>query len=374
MGALFFKLNKKGSEKFIVFKTWLQKSKNEIVNGLLLAVSLFISIASVEWFVRHQFADLKLYTEQNGEKGDFSMYSTRYFQGWLCIYPPNFTAVHQKREFTRYIKSNKQGLNDHEFKLEKDSAIRIMAFGDSFTEGIGSIGDSSYPKILQSIMPNTEVLGCGISGSDPVFCYKLLEQKLAAYKPDIATFTINISDQNEIFVRRGFDRFQADGTLKFKDTPWWDYWFKNFFIMRYVAIKIMHYDFFFRPFADVERDNYNSRRVIETAMDSIQHLCTGLHIRPVFIFHPLKVEIDRGVMDCADIMPYAQKKGCETIDMFAYFKSRGLNAGNAGDYYWQIDLHHNNKGYALFAEAIRDYLERTKSDSKNEHPYITSVP
>lgn len=41
------------------------------------------------------------------------------------------------------------------------------------------------------------------------------------------------------------------------------------------------------------------------------------------------------------------------IDRLANYRSRGvLTPANSGEYYWNVDFHHNAKGYALMGETI----------------------
>ncbi len=339
-------------------KHWLKTADSDFINTAMAAVVIAALLLVWEGFMRAR-PGLHTYLEKQGKNGYISPYDVSRARGNTYTLGPGWVLEQRSPEFTHYIKANTLGLNAPEFSLVSDSAMRIAAFGDSFTEGVGAIGDSSYPKILQSILPHTEVLNCGLSGSDPLFCYRLLADKLGKYKPGIATFTINNTDVTDIACRGGFERFKADGSLQLKGGPWWEGLFANFFIVRFISIKVMHKDFFFLN--DTERALAEQRALhnLEIATDSISYLCKRLNIRPVFVFHPGKDEAEHGDLKCAEVMRYARSKGYETVDVLAYFKQHGAGGSNVPNYFWPIDGHNNNRGYALVARAIKGHLDST---------------
>src|SRR5262245_38510160 len=65
------------------------------------------------------------------------------------IFPPNVVRHFETPEFSFTVKTNSLGFRDREFSLEKNSRIRILALGDSFTYGWGVEIDRSWPKVLE---------------------------------------------------------------------------------------------------------------------------------------------------------------------------------------------------------------------------------
>ena len=97
--------------------------------------------------------------------------------GWLHVRTPNSVFQEKKEEFNFITHSNSIGMSDREYNIDKPArSYRIAAFGDSYTEGIGTVPDSTWPRLLQYMLRQTnsdsvEVMNCGISGSDPLFEY-----------------------------------------------------------------------------------------------------------------------------------------------------------------------------------------------------------
>lgn len=85
-----------------------------------------------------------------------------------------------------------------------------MCLGDSFTECMGSTGDSTFEHLLAWGNDSLEVMNCGMAGSDPFFEYKLFEDKLLKYKPDDVFVFVNVSDIFDVMTRGGFERFRTD--------------------------------------------------------------------------------------------------------------------------------------------------------------------
>lgn len=345
---------------FLLRNKKLGKRLAPLINPAISGAIIFFSLSVCEIYLRMD-GSLESYGEKNGNEYTSPFILTE--NGWLHVYKPYKKDKNDKKEFTHYLATNKLGLNDIDHALKSDSAVRIAVLGDSFTEGLGATGDSAYFKLLQKLLQHTEVMGCGISGSDPVFAYKLLQQKLLDYHPDIVTVTINSTDIGDLMVRGGFERFQPGGKLRFNKAPWWEFFFANSFIVRHIVLNGCHKDYLFMTPQQRIANESVAVNTLKSAVDSFSVLCMANKTRCIFIFHPMPDEIKKGKMDCGSVMHYAEDKGYEVVDLLSYFKAHGITGANIYRYYWPIDGHNNNAGYALFALAVKEQLDKLKTDT-----------
>ncbi len=282
-------------------------------------------------------------------------------KGWLHIFKPNISFTYVNKEFIQKGRTNAEGFVDHDWQAQKKAGgLRVACLGDSFTEGIGAPADSSYPALLQKLLPlQSEVMNFGISGSDPISGFMVLRQKVLKYHPDIITLTINLTDINEVIVRGGFERFNMDGTTHYRAAPWWEPLYCQSYIVRLFENEMMDIDISTHlPLKEMPAEKDIALQKIEVCLDSVHAICSQNHIRCIFIFHPWEPEVKEGKMKCEPIMHYAQQKNFETLDMLKSYGQQGLNSGNSEHYFWKIDRHPNPVGYSLFAQAVLQKLRK----------------
>jgi lysophospholipase L1-like esterase len=330
------------------------KKKGVAINVSLSIATVLLCLLVAEVAFR-QISSLKTYTELNSNSQYKSPYQSDN-KGPLLVYTPGFISDVARTEFTVHVRANSIGLNDKEHTLKTDSAKRICVIGDSFTEGFGSTGDSTYPKLLQKMLTGTEVMGCGISGSDPIYEYQLLKDKLLQYHPNVVIVALTESDINDIMVRGGLERFNSNGNLKSKKAPWWEPLFAHSYLVRFWVIKVLQKDFFFLSDKERKTETEKSALLIEQALDKTHQLCKDNNIKCLFIFLPGAGEIRMKKLKCEPILQYAQNQGYNTLDVLAYFQNNGITEANVNEYFWHIDGHNNNKGYQLIAESIKEVL------------------
>jgi hypothetical protein len=130
----------------------------------------------------------------------------------------------EEYKFMRVI--NSEGLADREHTPAKSvGEYRILALGDSLTEGDGAHADSTWLKFLERnlkkypIQRNLTFMNAGVCGSDPFYSYVLLKDRLIRYKPDLVLLALNASDLNDLLIRGGMERFLPDGSVKYKNPP-----------------------------------------------------------------------------------------------------------------------------------------------------------
>ena len=287
-------------------------------------------------------------------------YKTAYIthaRGWLNISEPNSISNTKTSEFTFTHKINSQGYSDKEWLPQKHTKVRIACIGDSFTQGIGATADSSYPVLLQNMLPDCEVMNFGIAGSDPIFGYTALKEKALPYHPDIVTLTVNTSDISDIIVCGGFERFKKDGTTSCNSSPWYEPLYEHFYITRLVLYQQFHIDMTAHLTPCVlAAEEKKALAEMEDALDRFHSLCTDNNTRCVFIFHPGYSEVKRDSMSAYPVMEYAIAKGYETVNMLDEFKQFGMNPTNVDAYFWPLDGHNRGQGYFLFARALQQHF------------------
>jgi len=111
----------------------LSHFRNAIIVALI-SISLFIPAAEL---TLRALCTYCTYNERDKERFD-SPHSIR-TSSWYYVRPPNTLSNYQAQEFDYEIRTNSLGFRDIEHPLSKPPGeLRIMAIGDSFTEGMGA--------------------------------------------------------------------------------------------------------------------------------------------------------------------------------------------------------------------------------------------
>ena len=278
-------------------------------------------------------------------------------KGWLHL---QVSGYHKRDETTEYVReawqTNNEGLKDQNWSLAKTDKCRVIVIGDSFTEGAGASLDSSYTKLLSKTNTNIEIMNAGVSGSDPAFELRLLEMRLFKYHPDIVIMSINNSDIYDFITRGGMERFRADSTLQFRPAPWWEPLFANSFLARSLVNGICKVDKNLMRPEDIHKAYPMALSQLYEVILQASNECHERNIRFIANFHPIHAEVTKDSMECKPVMQKLQSRSVETFDMLDYFTHHGIDSAHAGVYYWPIDGHHNNKGYAVMAEGLATLL------------------
>jgi len=86
---------------------------------------------------------------------------------------------------TRFI-TNSRGMRDREYPLDKRTNLRILALGDSFTEGWGVEEEQAYPKVLErQFLQGVEVWNLGVVGYSTDQELQQLRHMIGEVHPDI---------------------------------------------------------------------------------------------------------------------------------------------------------------------------------------------
>ena len=332
----------------------MRMTRNTLFAWLFVIGSFLIPLVLFELYLRVQGIN-STYTEKIDGGAYQSPYEARPGLGWLHTYTPHERRHIQAKEFVISLHANAEGCNDRDWSLQKNRK-RIFCLGDSFTEGIGSSPDSSYPAALQNLLGDSaEVCNAGVSGSDPFYEYMLLKQKLLMYKPDVVLVSINWSDIDDYIARGGFARFRPNGTLTFNRAPWWEGLYARCYTLRFFIINVCHYSpmFLSRHQKVIKEDE--ARQQLIACVDSFSSLCRAQNIQPVFVFHPMISEVKESKLKCQRVLDYCRAHAILAVDVLAYLKLKGVVQPEG--IFWPIDQHNNNRGYHLFAEAVAEKLK-----------------
>jgi lysophospholipase L1-like esterase len=222
--------------------------RNPFFTFPLLFISLTLSLIAGEILVR-QSGKCQTHAERNGKKY-LSFYAEPPNGTWYWLRAPNDTSSYQQPEFDYTVITNSLGLRGPEMPQEKaENERRIIALGDSFTEGMGAEYENAYPQWLEKILnektaaPHIRVINAGISGSDPFYSYTLLRDKLLPYKPNLVTVAINASDVKDLLTRGGDERFLKNGRVQFAEPPQDEWLFARSHLYRLIK-GVFGYDWF----------------------------------------------------------------------------------------------------------------------------------
>jgi len=239
-----------------------------------------------------------------------------------------------------------------------DNEYRIIAIGDSFTEGVGTTFDSTWVKQLELLLNKQKkhlfsCINAGLAGSDPFFEYMLLKGKLLIYKPDLVIINMIDNDIIDVIHRGGMERFKKNGKVEFSKPHNWEWIYASSFIFRLFINNVLSYD------ASLIC-KYKERELYKAAIDKIYNLlmiyselALKNNFRILVTVFPMYTSL------CANEEPleslirnYKMPPGIDIVCMYDYMtKTEGINCSNKFQYYWRWDCHPNGKGYAAFARG-----------------------
>ncbi|MFO7790602.1 MAG: hypothetical protein R6V32_08515 [Bacteroidales bacterium] len=313
----------------------------------LIIHSVFFAIMMIEICLR-LFGFVATYEEKR--HGYFKLYTqTGPYQYW--INPIYGNDKLETNEFSYDREKNSLGYRDKEWhwKDMKDKT-RILALGDSFTEGDGTHNDSTWLKFFERKLNDTSYyfMNGGICGSDPVFDAYKLKHTFRKFKPDYVIACINDSDIDDIVFRGGFERFDGN-TVKFKKKPWWEPLYAASHVMRiFINLKFNKLLIDHKKFKQKKDKSF---AIIKQAMDSVRHYCLKDSAKPVFVFHPSKNCAMKNKNPYVKFIDTMNISNAAVIDLYDYYQQPDIII-NIDKYYWKEDGHHNPRGYELMAEGI----------------------
>ena len=332
-----------------------------VIIGLCLAAA---GAGLAEAWMRHEqrFAN---YYELNGLPD--SGHALEYLpEPYLHIYAKNARWSIPKTEFTIEVSTNSDGLVGADTPVAKTPhEFRVVAIGDSFTEGVGAEASASYPAVLRRLLsaapgPTTyTVMNAGISGSDPVYEIELLRRKLLPYDPDLVLLVMNNSDVDDLKRRGGFDRYGPDGQLRGLPLPWWTWAFDRSHLVRAFVLGMLHYDWDLRSPAQVDIATHQAVGDLVHAGVVATQLGKDNGFRLIVLLHPTWWDVQTGklVPELTEVEQGLEQAGVEHANLLPFFEKE-IPRPVPPDYYWRKDFHYTAKGYEVFGRAVYAELEK----------------
>lgn len=161
-------------------------TRGRLARLLLLAASLVVGLAAGEAFVRAagvvpparppaEVAIVHHYTDPNG-----AVRMVPGWEGWLSGAP---------------VSLNADGFRDRRHPRRPPAGVRRwVALGDSYTMGDGVAAEETWPKRLEALMDRTEVVNCGISGTNTRNQVAALPSILGRFRPHGVLLAMNLND------------------------------------------------------------------------------------------------------------------------------------------------------------------------------------
>lgn len=117
--------------------------------------------------------------------------------GW--VWAPNQHGLYQMNyrapEIRTRFETNSLGMRDREYAFEKRGKLRVLALGDSFTQGWGVEGQEAFPKVLESqFLQDVEVWNLGVVGYSTDQELELLRKTIEKAKPDFVVLAFYEND------------------------------------------------------------------------------------------------------------------------------------------------------------------------------------
>ncbi len=359
------------SEKLLFFR------KNE-TNFILFFVSLFLTLFACELFLKYAVKKHLSYGESNGSfvytspYREFMLHNYRrkftikQENCWLKTSVPNSEKIDENSEFSYKHQYNSEGLRDKEFLPTKTkNEYRIIGLGSSFTEGNGTHQDSTWLKFLENDLSedysnkNISTLNAGVAGSDPIFGYVLFKQRLLGLKPDLVTLTIGVHDIYDLVIRGGKERFLPDETVRYRSAPNLEFLYAFSFIFRHIIHNALNLNWTLMSPSEYEIQEARALSLLYSCILDFHELSKENNFNFVALFHPTVFEIIAGDFALNELANKTKTETkIQTLNLYDYYLSHGMSEKNSSEYYWSVDLHHNKKGYQLWADAVSQQLNQ----------------
>lgn len=344
------------------------RSKNAKAKIRLLLITFSIMLFVGEMFLRFGLNKYSNYYEQNGSRNYLSIY--KYGNtSWFHVHEANNNITWAKKELSHIRKTNSLGLSEKEIAKQKAAnEYRIIALGDSFTEGVGTSYDSTWVKVLEKDLsirvPSRKVttINAGVSGSDPVFEYVLLRERLVSYNPDLVIVAMNQSDVTDIIMRGGMERFQPGERIMIQQKgPYWEWVYGISYLFRHIIHDVLHYNWLLMKPDEISAKEQTATEDIRLSIGAFLNLATKRNFSIVFVFHPHEFEIKDGKYSPGAfndlIADLKRSNSAHIIDLLEYYRAKEIiTKANSGDFFWRTDLHHNTRGYEAMGHGIADKI------------------
>ncbi len=339
----------------------LGKNRQELIRGvgmILFCSSVFIGL---ELLVRWSGA-----VQNYGELRDgryISQYDDTPRNAYYTYASNDVIVMESGNEFRFERVSNDIGLLFRAALKKPEGMKRIIALGDSFTAGDGAHEDSTWVALMHQALVRTdekyelvEVLNAGVQGSDPVYQYKLLVDKLLNYAPDLVILAINNTDIGEIGSRGGFERFVNDTMCVPRSGPWWEPVYASSHITRLVLRVVFSINYSLMTESDFAGSQRENAEQLWKTLENFRDLADKHAFRLLVCFMPIQGDLRDGSFSSFYGLEQRDSSSDESrfekLNLFPPYIAAGISAESVDTYYWSFDGHHKAEGYRVFGEVV----------------------
>jgi len=329
-------------------------------NALVFVVA-FWSILVVFEVALHLSKKFWVYSELSSGGTYTSFLQKEIIDSWFWVRQPNFQFTSSLAEFEFNRNTNSLGLSEVDIP-PKSSANRVIGLGDSFTEGTGVPQDSTWLRKLELLLNASgpvkyEIYNAGISGSDPIYEYMLLERKLLSYRPDLIIVSINASDFGDLAYRGGFERFHEDGTSG-REAPKWEWLYKNSHLLRMILHNGFKYNYYLMSPKQEAKANEAAFEDMTEVIGRFEKLALDNRFKLLFVIHPLVYEFNyesKHSIAMDRLVHWLSASSHLWIDIGDCFVENGVDSPEKiANYYWPKDRHFNQQGYDFYANCVAE--------------------
>jgi GDSL-like Lipase/Acylhydrolase family len=285
--------------------------------------------------------------------------------GWKLA--PNARRRYDKETQPYFIAINSKGLRDVEHSYDKPPGIfRIVVIGDSFVFGSGGVEPSKrFSDILQASTRNTEVINMGVPayGTDQEYLYLATEG--FKYHPDLVILCAYHNDFSESFSTlnpsngRPKGYLSLDGGQLVFHPPTFSIFYRLAQHSYLLGLADLELSKLSRAYDRAVRRGHGvldmgaRLATFKQLFASTADLCQQHGAAFVLVYFPFQTQykpwIIQRVMD-----ELAATKGIKTLDLMDTM----MLASRAQRAYFANDIHFNEYGHQVVANALLDYLTR----------------
>ncbi len=334
----------------------------KLTNVSLLTGALLLAFIAAEGLLRV----IKLnptYLERIGVHHYQSPYWPDKKNSFWHVYEPNDTIHFFRGEFMYNRRINREGFAERNINLQDTAVKKILALGDSFTEGIGTTADSTWPRQLEHYLNRYAVdsfmlYNAGIGGSDPVYQYHLLTEKLWDTPWAAVIFSVNNTDIAECLIRGGMERFKPNGQVEFTKPPVWEPLYAASHLVRFVVLNVLQYSWMLLSQSDTQVCEQQALRQMAALFKKAHAALQARHIPLLVVVHPMSYEVPVGQYSFGGMDTLLHHlQGVPALSLLPYYcDTLHYTQQNYTDIYWPADGHFNANGYGLMAKKISETI------------------
>lgn len=332
-------------------------------NIMTVIISVFAGLLLAEILLRITGINVSAFEKR------FGYYESVQYQNRIEAYhlrPENTAYLLSNSEFEYERVSNSMGLSGEEINQDKkENEYLIIALGDSFTEGDGAHSDSTWLKFLERKIPDNDsvdfrFINAGVCGSDPVYEYRLLKDKLLDYKPDLVIVSYGY-EMTDMITRGGEERFE-----KMKpaiEKHWWHAFYSVSFVCRLLVHNLCGYNDLLLTDAEYNTATEKAISDLKKSLVQFRELAKNNDFELLIVFYPQRVEVDEGKLSFnSELVKFANEEEINNLNLLEYYRTvENITGDNSQEYYWKYDGHHNAAGYEKFANGVLWKLRQTDS-------------